>query len=438
MLRVMAPLVLAISAASAAQAAEIAQPDVTNPDVSSQISRLESLITAQAAQLERQQKEIDDQRAALKIQQAALDGLRLNDASLGQTRATGAPVATVSAVAVADLAPNALAPVVAAPVIAQVAPIEPVGQAPPQSEARIVVASLPEGASVLTPRGHWVVEPSVSYTHGSSNRLVFRGVEIVNGVLLGAIDANDADQNLTSAALDVRYGLTDRIELEGRVPYVYRTDRATTLSQAQQQATQTTTLNGSGIGDVEFSARYQVNSGLDGQPVFIAGLRAKSDTGSNPYDIPRDQFGVATAAATGSGFWGIEPSVSLLYPTDPAVIYAGISYFDQLSKDINRTIGGSLIGRVSPGATLSASAGFGFALNPRFSFSLGYRHSYIAATRTMIDGVEQRSTSLQVGALSLGWSLQLTPRITLSNVYEVGTTRDAPDMNVAFRLPIRF
>jgi hypothetical protein len=430
-----APLLLVLMAASAAQAEEITPAAAASPDVSSQISHLESLIAAQAVQLEKQQKEIDDQRTALKVQQAALDRLKLTDASMAEARAAGLPVSTVSAVA-------ALAPAEPAPAIAQVAPAvgdQPVGQAPPQSENRIVVASLPEGASVLTPPGHWVVEPSLSFTHGSSNRLIFRGVQIVDGVLVGAIDANDADQNQSSAVLDIRYGLTSRIELEGRIPYIYRTDRFTTLSQAQQQSTQTTSLNGSDIGDVEFSARYQVNSGLDGQPVFIVGLRAKSDTGTSPYDVPRDQAGISTTkGATGSGFWGIEPSISLLYPTDPAVIYAGISYFDQLSKDINRVIGGNLYGRVSPGATMSASAGFGFALNPRFSFSLGYRHSYIAATRTEIGGVESRSTSLQVGALSLGWSLQLTPRITLSNVYEVGTTRDAPDMNVVFRLPIRF
>ena len=44
--------------------------------------------------------------------------------------------------------------------------------------------------------------------------------------------------------------------------------------------------------------------------------------------------------ATGSGFWSIEPSISTLLVSDPAVIFANISYLHSFSKDIDKTIEG--------------------------------------------------------------------------------------------------
>jgi hypothetical protein len=267
---------------------------------------------------------------------------------------------------------------------------------------------------------------------------VFRGVEIVTGVQIGVIEASDADRNATSAAITSRFGVTDRLEVEARIPYIYRSDRITTLVQREESATRTMNLRGQGLGDVEFAARYQVNNGGGGWPVAIAALRLKSDVGGSPFNVSRDEFGVAEALAVGSGFWAVEPSVSFLYPTDPAVIFASFGWLHNIPKDIDKSIGGVLVGRVEPGDSISAGAGFGFALNPRFSFSLGYKHAYIRPTKTELGPTIQKSESLQVGAFTFGWSFRLNDRLTLSNTYEIGTTRDAPDMRVAFRLPIRF
>jgi hypothetical protein len=438
------------SVAHAQDAAPTQQAAAVTPELAGEIAHLESLISDQAAQLARQEKEIADQRASLKAQQGLLDNLKLSQAAMASTRAAGSPIEPVAAAATASPdTPTTLAtgPSDSGAPAGQAAPVvsgEPVGQAPPPADNRIIVASLPEDSTVLTPKGHWVVEPQLSFTHSSTNRLVFDGVQIVTGFQVGIIEASDADQNLTQAALDVRYGLTNHIELEAKIPYVYRTDRVTTLAQMSDASTETETIDGSNIGDVEFAVRYQLNNGQNGLPVMIAGLRAKSDTGSSPYDIGRDQFGASTSAATGTGFWGLEPSLSLLYPSDPAVIFANISYFDQLPRTFNTIVGQNtdgtnlVLGRVSPGGSIGMSAGFGFALNPRFSFSLGYQENYIFPTTEYLNGSPQKSTSLQVGAFTFGWSFQLTPRITLSNTYNIGITRDAPDMSVAFRLPIRF
>jgi hypothetical protein len=212
----------------------------------------------------------------------------------------------------------------------------------------------------------------------------------------------------------------------------------TTLQQFQGQITSTSDLNSAALGDVEATLRYQVNSGGPGMPVIVANLRAKSDTGTNPYLVQRDKFGVAEGLATGSGFWGVQPSVSFLFVSDPAVLFGNISYLHSFAKTFNRDIGGVLLGRVTPGDSPGISGGFGFSLNPQFSFSLGYRHNYIFGTTTELGGTKQHSTSLQVGSLLFGMAYALNPHYTLNTQLEMGVTRDAPDITLTLRTPISF
>ena len=53
-----------------------------------------------------------------------------------------------------------------------------------------------------------------------------------------------------------------------------------------------------------------------------------------------------------------------------------------------------------------------FVLNPRFSFSLGYKHAYIFATKLELDDTIQHSESLQVGRFNIGWSFRFSDRVT--------------------------
>jgi len=186
------------------------------------------------------------------------------------------------------------------------------------------------------------------------------------------------------------------------------------------------------------TGRYQLNGGSPQWPVIVANLRVKSDSGTNPYTVPRDQFGVAQGLATGSGFWAVEPSLSFLFVSDPAVIFGNISYLHNFPRSIDRTVGNVLVGRVEPGDSPGVSLGFGFSLNPNFSFSLGYRHNYIFGTTTELGPTRQRSTSLQVGSLLFGMSYALNSHYSLNTQIEMGVTRDAPDVTLTVRTPISF
>lgn len=320
------------------------------------------------------------------------------------------------------------------------APRSPIDQPPQPSlnERSLQLAAVPEEVAVLSPKGRATFDFSTEYTRSSANRLVFRGIEIVPGLQIGVIEASEADRDTFGATIAGRYGITDRIEVDARIPYLRRSDTITTVQQRDEAVTRTIDLKGDGLGDVEAGIRYQINGGEKGRPIFVAGLRAKSDTGEGPFDIPRDEFGVATRLATGSGFWGIEPSISMLYPSDPAVIFASLSYFAHLPRDIDKLEGEILVGRVDPGDSIGMGIGFAFALNPRFSYSMGYKHNYIRPTKTELNGTEEKSDELQVGALTFGLSYRVTNRFTLNGNFEFGVTEDAPDMRFVLRVPVVF
>jgi hypothetical protein len=416
------------------------------------IARQEERLNAQERLLREQQNEIAEQRALIDRQRRDIQAM--SDVDLADIRGAGMPSSALNFNELGSDEPITLnrRPYVtlaqsdggSAPpeAPATTPPSGPVGEAPPEQPAPTSqVEALPEGQNALLGRGRLVIEPSIEYSRSSSNRFVFRGVEIVTGVQIGLIEVNDAARDTVVASMAARYALTDRLEIEARVPYVYRSDRVTTLSQNNSTTTQTFSLSGHDIGDIEMSARYQLNDGENGMPLFIAGARVKSDTGTGPFDIERDDFGVSTELATGSGFWAVQGSLSVLYPTDPVVLFGSLSYMYNVARDIDQTFGTTnpvTVGNVDPGDSVGFGFGMGFSLNPRFSYSLGYSHSYVMETETELNGSMQTSPELQVGTFQFGMSFRATERLTLSTSVDIGVTDDAPDVRLGFRAPFRW
>lgn len=385
------------------------------------------------AQMARQSDRLDEQQKQLERQEAELSRLRMQRAvdydlsgegELSTLRGTG-----VSASAQTPVLPQA----------GEGASPQPVGVAPPEEiSERPEVLAVPQEQGVLTRPGRIVVEPSFQYVNSANDRLVFRGFELIPGIQIGVIEASRARRDTIVEAFSARYGLTARLEIEGRFSLLYRNDRISVAQQRDQSIVREINLDESDIGDAELSFRYQLNRQNGQRPIWVAGLRIKSDTGKGPFDIGYDEFGVATGLATGSGFWGVQPNISMLLPSDPVVIFGGISYLYHIGRDIDRVVGGAPIGHVDPGDSIGGSLGFGFALNPRFSFSLGYRHNYIMPTTTEIGDAVERSDRLQVGSLTFGMSYRLDQQVTGNASFEFGVTEDAPDLGVTFRFPISF
>ena len=380
-----------------------------------------------AAELAAQRELIARQNAIIAQQQLAIDMLvqkQLANSDLGALRAAGLGGVM-----------QAIAPV--SRETTQMMPDAPVGEAPPpEPTVQSKVEAVPEGQGVLTPAGRMVLDSSFEYTGSSTNRLVFRGIELVPGIQIGLIEASDADRTTLITTLAARYGLTNRLEVEARVPALYRWDRIEVAQQRDEGIVRTIALKERDIGDVEFALRYQLNRPRGQRPIWVANLRVKSDTGKSPFEVTYDEFGVATGLSTGSGFWAVQPGVSMLLPSDPAVIFGSLGYLYHIPRNIDRTIGGAFIGRVDPGDAISGNLGFGFALNPRFSFSMGYRHSYIFPSTQEIGDSVERSNRAQVGSFTFGMSYRLSPRQSVNFGFEFGATADAPDVAVSVRFPL--
>ena len=424
---VCASLVLALSAgAQTAHAEEVRQsgPDAAAPQ--SDLTLLRQQVAAQALKLAEQQRQIDESRRQLEALQKQL-GI--------------APAEPTQSIRVAQSTPSGTQ--VDAP-----SADRPVGQAPAREDTRPPeIAPLFEAPGVLSPRGRLTLEPSLQYSYSSTDRVSIIGYTIIPALAIGLIDVRSVHRTTAVAGLTARYGLTNRLEIEGKLPYVYRNDDTVTrpINLAPSSASQVFNANGSGVGDIELAARYQINLPKPNNPYYVGGLRLKTRTGKDPFDVDYTAAGpdlpnLQTSLPTGSGFYTIQPSLTMIYPTDPAVFFGGINYQWNIKRDVNKSlkgITGSYVGEVDPGDAVGINFGMGLGLNERSSFSIGYEHTWIGKTKT--DGsVTEGTTSLQTASLLLGYSYRLNKKATLSLSIGAGLTDDTPDTQFTLRLPYTF
>jgi hypothetical protein len=329
--------------------------------------------------------------------------------------------------------------------------VEQVGQAP---EPRIEVPQVPvlgDAGAVITRAGQFTLEPSLEYVRADRNTALFRGVSIAESVLIGIFDINESHQDLLTAAATLRYGVTSRLELSVKVPYVYRADTevlapiAATPGDSSQQVD--TSAKGHRLGDIEFDARYQITPARVDRPFLIGTMQVVAPTGSSAFGVPRDTNGRALVAATGGGFWNVTPGVTAILPTDPGVLFGSLSYTHNFGRNENADIPPVLISRVVPGDAIGASFGIGLALNQRTSLNFGYAHSWVFGTNTTIRLLDpapndpntpfvQRTRDLQIGRFLFGISYRVSDRTTINWSLEVGATQDAPDVRTTIRIPI--
>lgn len=333
--------------------------------------------------------------------------------------------------------------------VAQAPAPKPVGQAPETSEQpRPQVAPIFEQPGVLTPKGKYVLEPSLQYSYSSNNRVALVGYTVIPALVVGLIDVREVKRNTFTAAITGRLGITNRFEIEGKIPYVYRNDDSVSreiLSGASQDRVFNTT--GNGIGDVEFTGRYQLNEGGVDKPFYVGGLRFKTRTGKDQFDIPISDAvpgarqGLLTELPRGSGFYTLQPSLTALFPSDPAVLFGSVSYQYNFKRDnvIQKTtnLGDQNIGKVEPGGVFGFNVGMGLALNERTSFSLGYDHQSVGKTK-IAGQYPADAVRVQLGTLLLGYSYRLDDRHTLNFSLGAGLTRDTPDITLTLRMPTSF
>lgn len=436
-------MILTIAAAAALAGA--AQPEASSSAADQPASQL-----SLQGQLDQARAEIQEQRRLIEAQEARLRAL--------EERLQGQPIASANAVRSAPPAALAqLGPVsrpgdaAATPQAAAPPSVEQVGQRPVDYDRPPEVAVLGSEGSVVTRHGQLTGELQIDYARADRNRAIFRGIEVVESVLVGTFNINESRQDILTESLAVRYGISDKFEVGLRVPFVHRADNSVLVpvqgSTNDPAREVTTAAQGTGIGDLELSARYQLVSAHAGLPYIVGNLQVVAPTGSDPFSVPRNANGEALKAATGSGFWGISPSFTAIVPTDPAVLFGTIGFTHNFGKDVDTEIPPVRIIYVKPGDAISLSAGIGISLNERTSLNLGYAHTWAfgTLTRTVTQnpstGVwsspsDTTSRDLQLGRLLFGVTYRATDQASINWSVEVGATEDAPDVRTVLRMPL--
>jgi hypothetical protein len=297
---------LAWSALSTVATHSHAQGAATNSAPGGSIERLQQQLAEQAKQIEALRQAVAEQDARQRELQRALDQ---------QPRSVAGPE---------GLPPSAQSPATASvPDASQravrVGSAGSVGMAPAQEAQPPAVAPLFDQPGILTPRGKYVLEPSLQYSYSSSNRVALVGYTIIPALLIGLVDVREVKRNTLTGALAFRYGLSNRLELEAKLPYVYRSDSTISREIFTGSASERVfSTSGKAMGDVELGARYQLNEGGASKPYLIGSMRFKSRTGKDPFDVVTDcatrcvgnttGTGLPLDLPTGSGFYSLQCS----------------------------------------------------------------------------------------------------------------------------------
>jgi hypothetical protein len=425
-------LVLAVTPSFAAES----QSDVTTMKAS--LKKQATLLAKQEKALAEQREKLSLQEKEMAAQRSKLDELTkmvetsikpASDLELKDSVGTGTGPAKTSQKAEAK---------VSEPAVATTSIVAP----PKEEEKRPEVAVLPDVGGVLTPKGVLMYENSLEYVNTTSNVFTFNGVQVAEVVFIGSANATTAKRQIVQDSNRFRLGLTNRLEADIRVPYVYRSD-TTSETNTSTGVTSRNRIEGNGLGDIDAGASYQFNAGKEGWPFLVGNVRYKANNADGPFDVPYDSDNVATELPTGTGFHSAEGSLTAIKVSDPAVLFTNLGYVYNMDSDVNKTFGNTRIGNVDPGDAINVSAGMGFSINPETSFTLGYKHSYVFETTQENQDVgtgdlsTSRSDTASVGAFMVGASYRFNPITSLNMNVEVGATREAPDVRVGLRVPVR-
>ncbi len=361
-------------------------------------------------------------------------------APTSSTPATSAPAAPQGGGAAASSSPSG----------SESAPIA--GPSAAQQQAKQVVETAPALSNVggvLTPKGQFIIDPSVEYDYWSQNELGVNGFQIIPGITFGNIFANRVEQNITTAAVTGRYGITDRWEINVKVPYVYNTGNTISLIPVGTSA-QLLNVNatGMGLGDIQFGSSYQFNSGENGWPIFVGNLLFKTATGISPFQVPiitvnepNGDFleGQPTKLATGTGFYAAEPSLTVLMPTAPGVLFANIQDVHNLGRTvgIQSVQGGPATSAyLQPGENPAVTFGIGFALNDRAALTFSYQQEHVFTAYENHQAIAGSPYSFGTFNFGLGYQITQSTRLNLS--VGIGAGQNAPVAKVLLELPYRF
>ena len=423
-----------------------AADDSSSPQIRQRLHEQDARLEAMRNQIDALQHQLAQQAADYKALRHAV-GMDVLDRQRGGNIAAAGANATALPMPSPDASPDQQAGQQTS-----ATPTTPVGQAPAQNSRPPEVAPIFQQPGVLTPKNKIVIEPAYQFSYSTADRVALVGYTIIPAILIGLIDVRQVRDTTQTAVLTARYGITNRLELEVRVPYVDTHNDTVSREVLTGSAMDNVfSSSGKGLGDIEATARYQINDGGADKAYYIGWFRFKSRTGTDPFEVVTDCVtrcvqnltgtGLPVQQPTGSGFYTLQPGVTWLFPSDPVVLFGNLSYLYNVERHNvydHILLGGTqYLGNVKMGNEVDKSIGMGMALNDKASLSIGYDQTFIGTTYESGQKLPG-STKLWLGSLLIGGSYRFNEKRTLNFTLGVGVTRDTPDATVTVRMPMTY
>jgi hypothetical protein len=237
--------------------------------------------------------------------------------------------------------------------------------------------------------------------------------------------------------------------LNAKIPFVYNAGSTSSLIPLGTSAELlSVNANGSGIGDLQFGASYQINSGENGWPIFVGNGLFKTVTGRSPFQVPilttndpNGQFlaGTPRQLATGTGFYQLTPSVTVLLPTAPGVLFANLQWQHNLARMQpvqDRQGGPPTPVNLQPGEAPAITFGIGFALNDRAALTFSYQQTHVFTAYANGHAITGSPYSFGTFNFGLGYQILQSTRLNLS--VGIGAGPNTPAARVLLEVPYRF
>ncbi|MHB1272955.1 MAG: hypothetical protein ACYCZD_09345 [Rhodanobacter sp.] len=299
------------------------------------------------------------------------------------------------------------------------------------------------------------LENSLSYSHYDRNQLTLNGFLALDAIFLGNIAVEDVKSDSLTYNLAARYGVSPRLTLNLDVPYL---GRHTTYQKGgaggSAAAIAEEKTNGTGIGDVSFSANYKLFPETESRPDTVLTFGFTAPTGRAPYGIPwktiqpdGDQnlrFAVPEKQPTGNGVWQANVGMSAVKTMDPAIVFANLGYihsFPRSFDDIDTDPQTRSPGTVKLGNSYYFGAGVAFAFNERTSMSLSFNDKLSNKASLHQKGspwTKVIGSDANAATFNMGVTYALSQHTTLVTLLGIGLTPDAPDYSLTFKIPYVF
>ncbi len=247
---------------------------------------------------------------------------------------------------------------------------EPIGEAPEERGPRVAFL---RAQNVLLAPGELTLEPALFYARGDGQTLALVGA----GAGLATVETDTA-----TALLVGRYGVLKETEVFASASYIHA--RTSVFFGSREIASDARTE----FGDVGLGLRRTVLREGPGMPDIILSVNGRLPTGESSYAI-------------GGG-------IALVKSIDPVVLFANANYQHVFAREFED------LTRLEAADRVSASVGYGLALNDTLTLSTAVSGLFTGATSFDIAELRQRERYfLQFGLTSyLAKGLYIEPTVS--------------------------